>query len=253
MEENKNELTGQAVPVAVSDNPPSAPENPRFSNKVKILLIVCIFLGILALVAPFVLAKTVNSIYTKLLEDQVTNCNYCPDSNDADCTKMCKEEAAVITQVKLTPTVVASPSSTLSPKPTVVPSIVKKVTSVPKSTPTPAGNPTLIIKISKGVTNVTLLNQTTGKSTTESIAAPSKNLYIEPGAYRITFNEVPNCKAAYTTCYSRCMEGGDWGWDEYGNTPNVNVEAGKTNAISLFYADPNSPTKNPFTGCKDTQ
>lgn len=265
MEENKNSTEtvpaqDQKVTAPSSQIPAPVVEKPKHSKKFKAFFIFLAFLGGFIIwfgifIAP-TLIEAIDPI-SKLNEAQIKACtSECSSSKDSKCVNKCLESkgsSARVTEAVNMPSLVPSPTASPAPTLSPVPTVAKKVTFVPKSSPTPVGDPTLIIKVSKGVNTVTLLNQTTGKSSTESISAPGKNYYIDPGAYRITFNEVPNCKAAYSTCYSRCTSGGDWGWDEYGNTPNINVESGKTNAISLFYADPNSPTKNPFTGCKDTQ
>jgi hypothetical protein len=140
------------------------------------------------------------------------------------------------------PTMTASPTATIAP--TAIVSKVSIISKAPTSTPTPAGSPTLVVRAGKGVNSVTLLNQSTGKTITESISSPGKNYYVDPGAYRVTFNEVQNCRAAYSLCYQNCsLTSGHWGSDAWGTTANINVESGKTHAVSLYYADPAKPVE----------
>jgi hypothetical protein len=263
VEENKNSAEDKPAEVANTVSPPpqvATPinEKPKHSKKFKASFIFLAFLGGIIIwfgmfIAPTLLEK-IDPI-SKLNEANTKACtSECMNSNDTKCVNICLESKgslARITQAKIEPTITptASPTPTLTP----VPTLTKKITSVPKSTPTPAGNPTLVIRVDKGVSSVTLLNQSTGKTTTESISSPGKNYYVDPGAYRITFNEVSNCKASYSVCYENCsLTSGNWGWDESGNTANVNVEAGKTHAASLFYVDPSSST-NPGIMCKALQ
>lgn len=177
----------------------------------------------------------------------------CVSSEDIQCTNKCLEInnlSEFITPIKVTSTPTASPTPTFIPNPTEVESKTQVKTIV---TPTPQGNPTLIVKVKVGINTVTLENQNTGQVISESISSPGKNYYIDPGAYRITFNEVANCKAAYAVCYENCgFSSGNWGSDQAGSTVNINVEVGKTHAVSLFQADPDSPN-NPFLKCKALQ
>lgn len=203
-------------------------EPDKKSDKQKRILIIAaiIFMAlvlIFVLTAPFLLAKL----------------------NPAEKINEAKKANAI------TPSPSPEPTSTVVP--TNIPTIAAKVTVAQKASPTPSGNPTLVVRAGKGVSTVTIHNQSTGKSFSEAISSPGKNYYVDPGAYRITFNEVQDCRPAYSTCYQNCsMTSGHWGWDETGTSANVNVESGKTHAVSLFYADPSSST-NPYTSCKKLQ
>lgn len=255
MEANKEAAPNNPESPVVQEKTSSEAKKPKLSKRAKILITVCILLGLFALIGAPALLIAINPL-ERLRVAQINTCtNECSSSSDSMCVNKCLESRG--STARVTPAQISEAPVEVSPSPTAAPTIsVAKTSSISKAptlTPTPAGPPTLVIKTSKGVNTVTLLNQSTGKTMTESISSPGKNYYVEPGAYRITFNEVQNCRATYSVCYENCsMTSGHWGWDENGNVANVNVEAGKTHAASLYYVDPSSST-NPGTTCKSLQ
>jgi hypothetical protein len=202
-----------------------------------LIVLVVLALGVIIAVKP---AKQIGKIQSARQCSQE-----CKDSGNPNCMNNCFEKKGLVdlvTPAKITST--PTPTPTVSPTPTLAlkstPTIAKKVSSVPKSTPTPAGPPTLVIRTDKNLTlSVTLLNQTTSKTISDSVSYPGKIFYVDPGDYRITFNNDPECFSSYSLCYERCgIDVGDWGYNQDGNTANIKVESGKTHGVSIGYADP---------------